>query len=729
MSNNSLRYMILAGVFAVPFVLFTVSSSLFFPFITGKAFIFRAIVEIIFFAWLILAMRDESYRPKFSWLLVSVLAFLIIIGLADFFAENPYKAFWSNYERMEGFLSILHFAAFFMVVGSMMKTHEIWDKFFATNVFASAIMSVYSFFQLAGKIPINQGGVRVDGTLGNASYLGIYMVFNLFFALFLFFRFSKNWQRILLAIVATMDIFVLYHTATRGAVLGFLGGLFITFLFLIFKSEAGSKIRKVAIWLIVSTVIFVGVFFVVRNTSFVMKSPVLSRFATLSFSEIKTQGRYYVWPMALKGFTDRPVLGWGQEGFNFVFNKYYNPKMYNQEPWFDRAHNTYLDWLIAGGLLGLLAYLSVIFYLLFYTFKNSQFNRGEKAAMLGLVSAYLFNNLFVFDQIGSYIPFFAILAFAHFGSQSTTPIWWQKIGFKLRNIFSSEKKLPIFEALSVILLFVCFYFVVFLPWRQNRELLDILQLSNQGKVGTLDVYKKPLSNNGMGFSESLEHISQTAISFANRADVSDDLKKGLFDLLDNSFKKHLEKVPTDARYRLFYGIFLSRFGWYGRAAEQLQEGLKLSPQKQQIYFELTSNLLLDGKASEALKAAKIAYELEPSYEEAKIVYGLTSLAVGDISAFQEIMKDVPQSKIIFDDRYLSILLGLKKYQEIINVAQKRIELDPTNFQHHFTLTAAYLEAGRRGEAVATLEEMIKIQPSFKEQGEYYINQINAGQNP
>jgi hypothetical protein len=52
--------------------------------------------------------------------------------------------------------------------------------------------------------------------------------------------------------------------------------------------------------------------------------------------------------MALKGIAERPVLGWGQENFNYVFNKYYNPQMFGQEEWFDRTHNVVLDWLIAG---------------------------------------------------------------------------------------------------------------------------------------------------------------------------------------------------------------------------------------------------------------------------------------------------------------------------------------------------------------------------------------------
>ena len=116
----------------------------------------------------------------------------------------------------------------------------------------------------------------------------------------------------------------------------------------------------------------------VRNTTFVRNDYVLSRFASLSFSEIKTQGRYFVWPMAIKGFIEKPILGWGQEGFNFVFNKYYDPRMYTREPWFDRAHNTYLDWLIAGGALGLLSYLAIIFSLLYYLFKSAELEKKTK---------------------------------------------------------------------------------------------------------------------------------------------------------------------------------------------------------------------------------------------------------------------------------------------------------------------------------------------------------------
>jgi len=403
--------------------------------------------------------------------------------------------------------------------------------------------------------------------------------------------------------------------------------------------------------------------------------------------------------------------------------------MYTQEPWFDRAHNTYLDWLVAGGALGLISYLLIIASLLYYIFKSEHLEKRERAIILGLISAYLFNNFFVFDQTSSYILFFTVLAYIHSVASETSFGLWDKISSKTRVMLENEKSKPIIEALVVIIMAGVVYFIIYSPWQQNKSLMAVLVLNNQGKVGTIENYAKPFSGSSLGFAESLEHISQTAITVAGNQNAPVELKQKLYEEVDKAFNRHIVRVPNDARYRIFYGTFLSRFGWYGKAIEQFKEAEKLSPKKQSIYFELVSNFLMDNKMVEAVDAAKIAYELEPSYEEAKFVYGLTLLASGNVSLSSEIMQGIPESKIIFDDRYITILLAVQRYDDIISIAKKRIELDPTNLQHQITLTAAYLQAGRRQEAIQSLEEIIRLDPTFKEKGEYYINEIKAGRNP
>ncbi len=715
----------------IPFVPLVVAKSLFFPFIVGKALAFRFIITIIGVAFVALAVREKEYRPKYSHILGALSIFLLVMDLATVFAENSFKAFWSNFERMEGFLGLLYFSAYFLILGTVAKTQDVWNRLLVTSLGASAIMAVYSFLQIAGKITINQGGVRVDGTLGNASYLGIYMVFHIFFAALLFMRYRLVWQRVLLAIIGIANLVVLYFTATRGSILGLIGGAFISFAYLTLKSEKGDRIRKVAMGGVVAVLVLVGLFFALRNTSLVKQSPVLSRFSSLSLSEVKTQGRYFVWPMAWQGALERPVLGWGQEGFNYVFNKYYNPKMYGQEAWFDRTHDVFLDWLIAGGFLGLLSYLSVLIALGVTIKKaNTEFlTKGDKAIMWGLLSAYLFHNIFVFDQTSSYILFFTILAYAHAHSIGEGNGIWNKLTHKLSIYMDRENSRPIYESIAVLVGVAVLYFVVIAPYIQNKQLMNVLLLNSQGQTGTIEDYRKPLAKNSLGFSEAVEHLSRAAMVVNANPQAPAELKSELYTLINNSYQKQLSVSPKDARYHLFYGSFLISFGKQKEAEQAFGKAIELSPRKQSIYFEMAGALIAEGKAKEALPYAKLAYELEPSFFEAKFIYALTAIAAGEDGVANQILADIPTEKVIFDDRLISVLLMAGRMDDIIQIAKTRINLDPQNPQHKLTLAAAYLQANRRAEAVTVIREIIKENPSFKEQGEYYIKEIEAGRNP
>lgn len=730
MSTNQLKALIVAGLFAAPFVPLIVSKSLFFPFITGKAFVFRALVEIIFAFWLLLAIQEKEYRPKFTWLSGAVLLFIVAIGIADLFSENPFKSFWSNYERMEGWVGIVHFAALYLVATSVFKTQAVWNKLLATSIGASIVMAIYAFLQLAGKITINQGGVRVDGTFGNASYLGIYTVFHIFFAALLYFRTTKTWQKWLLGISVLLNLIVLYNTATRGAILGLLGGALISIIYLAIRSEKGAAVRKVAWGGLVIIVLVVGGFFAIKNTQFAEKSPVLSRFTTLSLSEIKTQGRYYVWPIAWQGFLERPVLGWGQESFNFVFNKYYNPQMYGQEPWFDRTHDIVLDWLIAGGLIGFLSYVSIYVALLYYIFKKGDFLSWEdRGVILGLVVAYLFHNIFVFDQIGSYILFFLLLAYINSHAPSVEFSLVKKLATPFRKIADNEGWKPVSEAVLVIIMLFVLYLVVISPWNQNKNLLKVLRLGNQSTVGVASDYLAPMQPSSMGYSEAIEHVSQATISLGANDKAPEELRRAVYEGVDKAFKNYIGRVPTDARYRLFYGIFLSNFGQYQQADEQFTKAVELSPNKQQILFQLANTKFAEGKKDEAVATAKKIYELAPEYDEAEAFYGYMLMLSGNSVAANEVLSKLPEEKLVFDDRYIGILQQLGQYDRMIAVAKRRTELNQVNPQYKLNLAAAYLLANRRYEAVQILQQMIVADPSFKQQGEYFIKEIQAGRTP
>ena len=148
--ERALRYVVLACVFVLPFLALYVARSMFFPFITGKNFGFRILTEIAFSGWLALALLNPAYRPRKTLILFVLTAFVAVIGLADIFGVYPFKSFWSNYERMEGWITLAHLLAYFVVAASVLNTEKLWKYWWHTSLAASTLVALYAVTQLLG---------------------------------------------------------------------------------------------------------------------------------------------------------------------------------------------------------------------------------------------------------------------------------------------------------------------------------------------------------------------------------------------------------------------------------------------------------------------------------------------------------------------------------------------------------------------------------------------------
>ncbi len=725
--NTILRNTILGGIFIIPFIPFFVSQSMLFPFITGKNFAFRIIVEIIFALWVILALRDEEFRPRFSWLLASVGLFTLFVGLADIFAENSYKAFWSNYERMEGFVTILHLFLYFITVSSVLHLKRWWDALLATWFGSSILMCLYALLQLSGNAVINQGGVRVDGRLGNATYLAVFLLVTFFFGLTILVRKVNDAKNSLLWFFVPaliLQLIVLYYTATRGAILGLIGGAVVTGGIMALFSRDSQKVRKAGFISLGVVVLVLGIFFSVRNTEFVKTSPVLSRFASLSVEEVKTQGRFFIWPMAIEGFKERPLLGWGQDGFNHVFNAKYDPRMYAQEQWFDRAHSVPLDWLVATGILGFLGYLSMLLVLYYYIWKGKDggFSLLEKSLFTGLLSAYIFQGLFVFDNLVSYILFFSLLAMFHSFSGG------KKI--HIPHVFTAQMGRNVVAAVVVVLFATSFYFFNWKPIRASQTMIDALTtLRTSGpSEEALNLFEKVFAYNTFGSAEAREQLATSANLFGN-AQVSKEVQQRFIEISVRELSKQVEEAPRDARYRLFRGVFYRAVGDNQKALEDLYEARKLSPRKQTILFELGTTLAADGKKEEALKILQEAWELEPSNMEARMILGLTALSLGEEEIAKGALEGVSQGSLYFDDRFVGVLAGQSKWNELVRVFSYRIENGADTVDNNVSLAVAYLKIGNRARSIEVLKRVAGRDPQYKQQMEYFIGEIEAGRDP
>jgi O-antigen ligase/tetratricopeptide (TPR) repeat protein len=721
--KNFLHYSILTGLFLILFIPFIVPTAMFFPFITGKGFVFRIIIEIIFGLYIWICFLDATYRPKFSWITKSVLLFTIATFIADLFSENVYKSLWSNYERMEGFVLIIHLAMFYFVLSSVLKNRKVWRRFLDTSIVASVLTSIYGLLQVSGKLVINQGGNRVDATFGNATYFAIYLVFHIFFCIYFFVEEgTTKAKKIFYGSAAVLDFVILYYTATRGALIGLFGGLGLMALILAFKERENVKLRKYAYSIIALVLVIAGGIFAFRNTSFVKNNFVLSRFANLSLSEVKTQGRYFVWPMAIKGFIERPVFGWGQESFNYVFNKYYDPRMFGQEQWFDRTHNVFLDWLIAGGLVGFLAYASMYFALFYYVWKKeSTFTLLQKSIISGMIAAYIFHNIFVFDNLVSYISFFMVLAFVHYlGTENEGPTK----NWELKS-FSSEVTNYVVAPITIILTVCIIYFVNVPAIEANKTLIKAI--TPQSNIETnYNYFQKVFAYNSFGSTEALEQLVQVTTSVSSpQSQAPDNVKQEFYNLAKTKIEEKVKETPHDARYLVFAGSFFNRFAQYDSAINYLKRAVEESPKKQTIYFELGTSYLGKGQIADAIKQFKTAYDLQPTAAESQVIYALGGIYAKNAQIQNEMFSKLNQDIIVSDDRFVKAYADIGDYNSVIAILTARVQKNPTNTQAKIDLISAYVTIGQKQKAIDIVNQMIKDNPDFKTEGQSIISQIEA----
>ena len=730
-SNKVLRILIIVGCLGILVLPLFVAGSLYFPFITGKNFAFRIIVEIITLLWLVLLTRDAGARPKLSTILASITGFALVLGLATIFAQNPYRSFWSNYERMDGYINIIHQFAFFLVLISILKSQKIWDIFFHTSLGIATIVSVYGFTQLAGLAHINQGSVRVDGNFGNATYLAVYMLFHFFLAAYYFVRnYEVKWSRFLYIALAIIYSIILYYTATRGAMLGAItGALFILF---VVCWRARGNMRKLAISAILFMVLVATGIYLARDTSFVKESQVLPRFTNISLNPAD-QPRLIIWRMAIKGALEHPILGWGMENFNILFNKYYQPELWRQETWFDHAHNALIDWLVAAGILGLLSYLFIFVSAIRALLNknnndNSDFSLSERTVLGGLLVAYFVQNIFVFDNLISYFMFFSILAYVQFRTSENSKLAIRFSGLKVwfTNLLSKYKH--VVSALSLIVFIFAMYFFNIKPIMANRLLIQGLYPRELSEDHFAKM-QKVFALNSFGSMEAREQFLFMLIDLRAQASQNQDLYLRALDVGQKQMLEQLKTSGNDARHQLFMGSFMQVFGRRDEALQFYKNAEALSPKKQLTQFSIASIYVEQGKLKEALELAKRTYELDPSYERALVEYAAMAINAGQNSLAIELLIKQYGTAVLANQSIINAYARTGQYDKIIAIWKAKIMAEPQNQQGYLSLAASYYATNKDALAISTLQEMAKLDAKSKETADYYISQIRSGTLP
>ncbi len=639
---------------ALLFVPIVISESLLFPFITGKNFWFRTLTLIaaILFAYVVYKKRElvKTLTPIHTafGIFVSVLLF------ADIFGVNPMRSLFSNFERMEGwFTHALLFLAFLLLT-QLVRTVDVWRNIFKVSLVANAYVLFFGFSQYFGTLNLfQQSANRIDATLGNAAYLSGYAMMYAFIAAWLAYTTKKISARYLYGIIGVLNVFIAFVTLTRGAVLGFIGGALLS-LILIAIFEKRFTFMRYIVGLVFGLVLVAGVLlFSNKDAEIVKNSPVLNRIASISTGEHTATSRLLIWNMSFQGFKERPLLGWGQDNFLYVFSSHFDPRMADYEPWYDRSHNVFFDWMIAGGVLGLLAYLALfatpIYVMWFARSLRQNFSVIEKSLWSGLLGAYFVFNLFVFDNIASYILFVFILAY----------IAWKAYPSEKQTIvlLSKQQSIAIATLLSLIGL-VGMYSLVYKPWTAGAALIQGMQYTEviitasgdaqaqawtRENIGTAytreelsvvarEKFKRATAH-PLGRTEAREQLGQRLVSIVQSEAISNEEKNEWVNLTLTQLEDEIKRDPENPRTLQITGLLLLQFGKTQEAIELLNKTQELSPNKQLIMFDRALAYQVAGDYEKAVEITKQAYDLNPAFLTARAKYILALYrARGDAEA-------------------------------------------------------------------------------------------------
>jgi O-antigen ligase/tetratricopeptide (TPR) repeat protein len=716
--KNIVRWGTYGALFLIPLLPLVVSDNFFFPFITGKNFAFRILVEIALAGWIALMLIDARYRPRFSWTAAIFGLFVVWMAIADAFAINPAKAFWSNFERMDGWVTLIHTFLLFLIVGSIFAADNLWRKWWYTFLGVAGVICAYGFLQTAGVLAIHQGSNRVDASFGNSEYLAAYLLFTIAISVWIAFESKQKWLKWLLGIFVMLQIIVLFLTETRGAILGLIGAIGLAAILWLF--EAGKNGRRAALGVLGVLVILVIIFFGFRNSTFISEIPGVNRIASISATNSESVTRLTIWHMAIEGFEQRPIAGWGQEGFNYVFNKYYEPSLYAQEPWFDRAHDIFLDWLVAGGAPALILFLALLVAAVVSIYRAPNVSRIERLMLISTLAAYCFQGLFVFDNLFTYVPLAVILAMIH--SASSRPI--ARLDTEKWKLVSEDQFNAVIIPVVAIVLVAVIWVVNVPNMRAASDLIAALT-PNSDPNATLAAYKQTYSDGSFGDQEISEQLMTYATTVAQDQTISTADKEAVFTYALGQMQQTVAKIPSDARLRLEYALGFRSEGDYADALKQSQVAVELSPKKQSIIVEEGIEYLQSGNIAQARTLFNQALALEPADTDVAPYAAAGDILSGDIVAGKAVLQQTYGTTTVDQQILMLAYYTEKDYPDLIAILQQQVIDQGNSASAMFELAAAYANAGQVPAARAEVQAAIALHPEDSSEGAQLLAQIPA----
>lgn len=729
-----------------------VASDFYFPYIVPKAIFFRIVIELALAIWLYLWWRgkkiDLGTRLKKNYFVLALAVLFATDLIASVFGLSFSNSLFSDIERSWGLYTLLHLYLFYFLLRAFFGKRE-WRIYLHCLLGSTSAVAVYGIVQyypaFFGIKLFASGPGRIMSTLGNPAYTAMALIFGLGFAIYLFMDSGQRRARYLYLAAVALEFFALTLTSIRGAYLGLLAGILLAAALLLVLSK--NRFLKIGL-AVVLVLMFVGGSAAVkfRQNPAVRSLPIIDRLSSISMRDGTVITRLIGWRAALSGFKDNPIFGVGLENFNVVFNKYFNPIYYTyapSEPYFDRAHNSYLDRLSMTGLLGLAAFLALIGVLIFYLVRGWRFGhyrRGELALFAGVGAAYLVHIFFVFDDLSALLFFLSFLGLIEFRFYRESLIDSPAV------LLPPGASQPARAFISVLGLIIIFWFGLVLNGKiaqasKNEIRALMAQASNAADAGRLfqSALSVPYIPRNVLVVPYVDFLVKQANEYAKTQSAdAKNLFDGNFTALERILSEERDKNKLNPLFLIKSStVHSARWILYRDPADAnlavnfIQEAIRLSPSRPQYYNLLAESYVIFGDGEKAVAAAEKSYGMNQNYNETYLYVVRAYAAAGKfdkaIAAYENLLS---RGYISGTDEVSTDLVGwLNKagqFQKARSVGEKWLAASPNNPRALINLTITALKQGKRAEAIALAEKVAAADASYKKDVDYVIGEIKKG---
>jgi O-antigen ligase/predicted negative regulator of RcsB-dependent stress response len=735
------KILLLSVVAVLPFVK---TMSLYFPFISGKVYLFRLFVSLAFFFWLWTIVKAQSEKLKaqnyyldFRNILVVALAlFFLAQVFVSFFSVDPFYSFFSSIDRQDGVLQYGFWLLYFLMLTAVFKEERDWKIFFSVFLFVAFLLSAYSFLSSEGKLE----GKQFYALFGNPAYFAAFLLFAIGFSFITFerkfFR-SKIANNLLLALAFFLTLTLIF-TQIRGAYVGFFAGVFLfCLLSLLFFRQENKKLAFACGIVLLAGVILIGTVFAARHTAFVKKSEILSRVTEVIeiWQVPSVRERLLNWNIALKGFLEKPVFGWGPENYGVVANKYYDFRIGENEPWFDRAHNQPLDILVTGGIVLFFAYLALLFAVFLLIWKIAKQYKILSFILASTFLAYWVQGLFLFDTLAVYLGLFPFFAYLIFLGKKENVNFNQRINQR----FISGYLLFFAAVISLFLI----YTTVFIPWRANHLAKYFFDFTHQGYYKETKPYLEKAFAIYSPYTYwelrkmtafQLKEVLEDKVSKETEPAKIKELQQ-LYDFIVPELEKYINARPS---YPLMYHFLaeIYRLGFeklgkndLAKAELVLKKALNYSDLRMEYFNDLAKVLLLEGKFEEAEKLVKLHTERMPPQWGKHLPFitlgnfyfeaGKYNLALEQYDKARETGFQIHKHFAVYP-RYMLSAEKVKDYIRIVEMGQKYLEYIGPDADTYFNIAVGYFHLGEKEKAKEFFLKAVELKREYEQYKEFFV---------